>query len=81
MKQRQKFMDHLKEGNTASVRRVFRSTSLIEPRLRHSLLEFRSGIKVVTPTDGFDEHIKLEKLESGEVRAEIKDFLDNVSGK
>lgn len=80
LKERQKFMDHLEEHGV-STKSFPLETSLIEPRLRHSLLEFRSGIRVVTPTDGFDEHIKLEKLDSGEVRAEIKDFLDNVSGK
>ncbi|HWY22491.1 MAG TPA: nucleoid-associated protein [Candidatus Acidoferrum sp.] len=80
LKQRQKFLTHLEE-NGLSTKSFPLETTLIEPRLRHQLLEFRSGIKVVTPTEGSEEHIKLEKLESGEVRAEIRDFLDNVSGK
>jgi hypothetical protein len=80
LKQRQKFLTHLEEHGLGT-RSFPMETSLIAPRLRHHLLEFRSGIRVVTPTEGSEEHIKLERLESGEVRAEIRDFLDNVSGK
>lgn len=80
LKQRQSFLNHLEEHGL-SAKSFSLETSLVEPRLRHSLLEFRSGIKVVTPADGFSERIKLEELPSGEVRAEIRDYLDNVSGK
>jgi len=80
LKQRQSFLTHLDEHGI-STKSFPLETSLIAPRLRNHLLEFRSGIRVVTPSEGSEQHLKLEKLESGEVRAEIRDFLDNVSGK
>lgn len=80
VKQRQNFLTSLEERGL-SAKSFPLVTTLIDSRLRHSLLEFRHGIKVVTPTEGAGDRIKLEKLESGEVRAEIKDYLDNISGK
>ena len=80
LKQRQSFLTHLEEHGV-STKSFHLETSLIEPRLKNHLLEFRSGIRLVTPSEGSEEHLRLEKLESGEVRAEIRDFLDNVSGK
>jgi hypothetical protein len=77
---RQKFLTYLKEQSgptgTFSLNR-----ELIQSRLEKRLYEFESGVSILTPAAAEHDRVKLTRLESGEVHAEVRDFLKNVRGK
>lgn len=76
---RQKYLDYLESQNVAPTS-FPRETDLISARLEKRVLEFRSGIAIVTPHES-SERVKLSKLENGEIKAEVQDFLKTVKGK
>jgi hypothetical protein len=77
---RQKFLTYLKDNN-GPVGSFSLDRALIKTRLEKRVYEFESGVSIVTPADADHDRVKLTKLESGEVRAEVQDFLRLVRGK
>jgi 37-kD nucleoid-associated bacterial protein len=77
---RQRFLTFL-ESQHAPTAQFMLATSLVKSRLEKVEYRFRDGVSIVTPAEPEVDKIKLTKLESGEVRAEVQGFLDLVRGK
>lgn len=77
---RQRFLDYLKD-KSGPVGSFSLDTSLIKTRLEKEVYEFQSGVSIVAPIEPGRARLKLTKLESGEVQAEVRDFLTEVRGK
>jgi hypothetical protein len=76
---RQKFVNQLEAKEVPA--NFPKNTELISKKLKKTLYEFGSGIRVVVPNEQADNHIKLTSLENGETRLEIQDRLQGVKGK
>jgi hypothetical protein len=58
-----------------------KNRELIDKKLKKTLYEFHSGIRVITPNDLDDGRIKLTTLDNGETKLEVQDRLKEVRGK
>ncbi len=76
---RQDFVNHLESKEVAA--NFPKNNTAIEKKLKKTLYEFDSGIRVIAPNDLTDEHIKITNLENGETKLEIRDRLSEVKGK
>ena len=76
---RQRFVNHLEAKDVPA--NFPKNNELIDKRLKKTLYEFQSGIRVIAPNDLDNERIKITSLENGETRLEIQDRLEEVKGK
>lgn len=58
-----------------------KNNAAIEKKLKKTLYEFQSGIRVIAPNDLTDGRIKITNLDNGETKLEIRDRLEEVKGK
>lgn len=76
---RQSFVEHLR---TSEVPANFpKDNELIDRRLKKTLYDFQSGIRVIAPNDLDDGLLKMTSLENGDTKVEIQDRLEEVRGK
>jgi hypothetical protein len=76
---RQSFVNYLEAKEVPA--NFPKNNELIDGRLKKTMYEFQSGIRVIAPNDLADERLKLTQLEDGETKLEIKDRLEEVKGK
>ncbi|HVG33108.1 MAG TPA: nucleoid-associated protein [Pyrinomonadaceae bacterium] len=76
---RKSFVNHLEAKEVPA--NFPKNNELINKKLKKTLYEFRSGIRVIAPSDLADDRIKLTNLENGETKLEIQDRLEEVKGK
>jgi hypothetical protein len=76
---RQRFVNHLEAKDVPA--NFPKNNELIDKRLKKTLYEFQSGIRVIAPNDLDDGRIKITSLDNGETRLEIQDRLEEVKGK
>jgi hypothetical protein len=77
---RQSYLDYLSSQNVP-VNSFVKDLSLVEKRLDKRLIEFRSGIRIIAPNDVSEARLTLTKLSTGEVKAEVQDFLETIRAK
>lgn len=58
-----------------------KDTELIKRKLKKTLYEFGSGIKVIVPNEQAENHVRVTKLDSGETKLEIQDRLEEVKAR
>jgi hypothetical protein len=76
---RKSFVDHLKLSEVPA--NFPKNNELIDKRLKKTLYEFYSGIRIIAPNDLDDGRLKMTSLENGETKVEIQDRLEGVKGK
>jgi hypothetical protein len=76
---RQGFVNHLESKEVPA--NFPKNNAAIEKKLKKTLYEFHSGIRVIAPNDLTDGRIKITNLENGETKLEIRDRLEEVKGK
>lgn len=76
---RQEYVEHLEAKEVPA--NFPKNNELINKRLKKTMYEFNSGIRVIAPNESADERIKLTSLDNGETKLEIQDRLEEVKGK
>lgn len=60
---------------------VRKDTKLVQAHLSKLQFNFKSGVTVIAPTEGFDDHVSVEELDGGLTRLAVTDTLDDVHGR
>ena len=76
---RKSFVDHLKSSEVPA--NFPKNNELIDKKLKKTLYEFQSGIRVIAPNDLADGRLRITSLENGDTKLEIQDRLEEVRGK
>lgn len=60
---------------------VEKDTALIKMQLQRTQIDFKSGIAVLGSPESFEQHVKMKTLDTGAMRVEIEDAVENIRGK
>src|SRR5205823_2994424 len=71
---RQRFINQLEAKGVPA--NFPKNTKLINRKLKKTLYEFGSGIKVVVPNEQAEHRVKVTSLDNGETKLEIQDRLE-----
>jgi hypothetical protein len=76
---RQRFVNQLEAKEVPT--NFPKNTELIKNKLKKTLYEFGSGIKVIVPNEQAENRVKITSLDNGETRLEIQDRLEEVKAR
>ena len=74
---KQSYIDFLKNKKVKTTD-IVRDTSLIEGNLKKMTLDFENGVRIIANQKDFEDCVKLEELENGNTKAEVRSKLKNV---